>query len=78
VQVQAGDATVQIFAGDQRVAIHPKATHPGQRFTTPGQWKGLESGQERPRREALAVQVPTLEVEQRSLQIYDALVGSGR
>jgi Mu transposase, C-terminal domain len=39
VQVQGDDRAVQIWAGDERLAVHPRATHPGQRFTLPGQWQ---------------------------------------
>jgi hypothetical protein len=55
--------------------VHPRATRPGQRLTLPGRWVGLPGAANRPRREALAVQVPTVEVQQRSLAIYDALLG---
>jgi transposase len=75
VQVQADQQAVQIWAGDERLAVHPRATHPGQRFTLPGQWRGLERGQRRPAREGLAVQLPGIEVETRPLAVYEALVG---
>jgi transposase len=78
VQVQADAATVQVWAGEQRLVVHPRAGRPGQRFTAPGQWDGLRSGDGRPRREALAAQVPTVEVERRPLAVYAALVGSER
>jgi Mu transposase-like protein len=77
VQVQADATTVQLWAGEQRLAIHPRATRPGQRLTAPGQWAALPTGDGRPRREALAAQVPAIEVPQRSLAIYEALVGPG-
>jgi transposase len=75
VQVQGDDRAVQIWAGDERLAVHPRATRPGQRFTLPGQWQGLEQGQQRPPREGLAVQLPGIEVEARPLAVYEALVG---
>ncbi len=28
---------VEIWAGDERIAVHPRAQRPGQRFTLPGQ-----------------------------------------
>jgi len=62
----------------QLVAVHPRATRPHQRFVLPGQWDGLPLGDARPPREPLAVQLSTVEVEARSLGVYDALVGEGQ
>jgi transposase len=76
VQVQADQDLVQLFAGDQRLAIHPRASRRGQRLIQPGQWAGLPRGDGRPRPEPLAVQLPAVEVEQRPLALYDALVGA--
>ena len=76
VLVQADHDLVQLFVGDQRLALHPRATQRGQRLVQPGQWAGLPRGDGRPRPEPLAVQVPGVEVEQRSLAVYDALVGA--
>jgi len=75
IQVQADEQTVQLWAGDERLAVHPKATHPGQHRTVPGQWTAVESGAEPRPREALAVQIGAMEVEKRSLALYEALVG---
>ena len=75
VEVRADADTVQLWAGSARLAVHPRATRPGQRLTAPGQWTGLPTADGRPPREALAVQVPTVEVQQRSLAIYEELVG---
>ena len=75
VQVQGDERAVQIWVGDERLAVHPRATHPGQRFTIPGQWQGLEHGQRRPTREGLARQLPGIQVEVRPLALYEALVG---
>ena len=51
----------------------------GQRLILPGQWQGLPVGDNRPRREALAVQIPVGEVERRSLEVYElAAVGGAR
>jgi hypothetical protein len=75
VQVQADQDLVQLFAGDQRLAIHPRARRRGQRLIQPGQWAGLPRGDGRPRPEPLAVQLPAVEVEQRPLALYDALIG---
>ena len=76
VEVQADAETVQLWAGSDRLAVHPRATRPGQRLTAPGQWDGLPTADGRPRREALAAQVPTVEVQQRSLAIYEELVSA--
>ena len=56
VQVGQRSGTVEIWTGDQRLAVHPRAEHPGQRFTAPGQWDGLPRGDGRPQQEAVAVQ----------------------
>ena len=76
VQVGQRAGTVEIWSGDQRLAVHPRAQSAGQRFTLPGQWEGLPKADGRPQLEALAVQVPVGEVERRSLEVYD-LVASG-
>jgi transposase len=73
VQVQASGATVELWSADQRLAVHPRAVRRGQRFTVPGQWAGLIGADPRPRREALAQQLPTTAVEQRPLAVYQAL-----
>jgi len=79
VQVGQRQGTVEIWAGDQRIAVHPRAQRPGQRFILPGQWVGLPRGDGRPRQEAVAVQVPVGEVERRSLDVYElASVGGAR
>jgi hypothetical protein len=70
VQVQARETTVEVWAGEDRIAVHPRATRAGQRFVLPGQWAGLEAIDGRPRKEALGVQVPTVEVQRRSLAVY--------
>ena len=78
--VQAGQrsGTVEIWSGDQRLAIHPSAQSVGQRFTMPGQSKGLPRADGRPQQEALAAQVPVGEVERRSLEVYDLAAGGVR
>ena len=71
--------TGEVWAGDERIAVHPQAQQAGQRFLLPGQWKGLPRGDNRPRREAVAVQVPVEEVERRSLEVYElAALGGAR
>ena len=79
--VQAGQrqGTVEVWAGHERIAAHPRAQRPGQRFILPGQWPGLPTGDNRPRREAMAAQIPAGEVERRSLDVYGlAAVGGAR
>jgi transposase len=77
VQVQARDGVVEVWGGDQRLAVHPQAQRAGQHLTLPGQWAGLAKGDGRPRKEALAVQVATVEVQRRPLESYEALVAGG-
>ena len=71
VQVGQRSGTVEIWTGDQRLAVHPRAEHPGERFTAPGQWDGLPRRDGRPQQEAVAVQVTVGEVERRSLDVYE-------
>jgi transposase len=78
VGVQASATVVEVWAGEERLAVHPRATRPHQRFVLPGQWDGLPLGDARPPRDPLAIQLPTVEVEARSLGVYDALVGEGQ
>lgn len=74
VQVQPKGDVVELWSGDQLLAVHPRATWPGQRFTHPRQWEGLPRGDSRPRKEPVAVQVADVQVERRPLAVYDALV----
>lgn len=76
VQVQANAATVELWAGDERLALHPRAQRSGQRLIAPGQWIGLAAGGGRPLKEPLATQLPSVEVEQRPLAAYAALAGA--
>ena len=70
---------MEIWAGGERIAVHPRAQKPGRSFILPGQWAGLPKGDGRPREEAVAVQVPVGEVERRSLDVYElAAVGGAR
>ena len=79
VQVGQRQGTVEIWMDSERIAVHPRAQQPGQRFILPGQWEGLPRGDNRPRREPVAVQVPAGDVEQRSLEVYEqAAVGGAR
>ena len=68
VQVGQQLGTVEIWAGDELIAVHPQ-----------GQRAGLPRGDGRPRREAVAVQIPVGEVELRYLDVYElAAVGGAR
>jgi transposase len=79
VQVGQRQGTLEIWAGDERIAVHPRAQQAGQRFILPGQWAGLPRGDGRPRREAVASQIPAGEVERRSLDVYElAALGGAR
>ena len=76
VQVGQRLGTVEVWAGDERIAVHPRSQKPGQRLILPGQWQGLPRGDGRPKPEAMAVQIPAGEVERRSLGVYElAAVG---
>lgn len=68
------DGIVEICHKGQRLAVHPRATRRGERRVHPEQWKGIEMGDPRPRRNPVAIMLPTVEVEQRSLAAYAALV----
>ena len=57
--------------------MHPRSQKAGQRFTMPGQWEGLPKADDRPAKEALAVQVPVGEVERRSLEVYELAAARG-
>ena len=71
VQVGVRAGMVEIWSGDERLAVHPRAHTRRQRLTMPGQWDGLVNGDAGPRREALAVQVSSEQVERRSLDVYE-------
>ena len=79
MQVGERHGTVEIWAGDERIAVHPRAQHRKERFILPGQWIGPAQA-ERVRAtglgiEAVAVQILIGEVERRSL---DVRAGGGR
>ncbi len=78
VQVGVRAGTVEIWAGDGRIATHPRAQNPGRRFILPGQWSGLPKVDGRPHKEAVAVQAPVGEVERRSLDVYELAAGGAR
>lgn len=78
VQVAATEHLVELWAGATRLAVHPRATHAGQRLVLPGQWAGLPRADARRPTSPLGQQRAALDVEARPLAIYDALVGAGR
>lgn len=77
VQVEAKDDRVEIWAGSQRLAVHPRGQAPGQRFVLPGQWAGLPSGSPARRQPAVIHQVPAGHVEIRPLSACAALLEEG-
>ncbi len=77
VQVGMRSGTVEIWNGDERLAVHPRSHKRRQRLTVPGQWEGLINGDTGRRREALAVQVSDQQVERRSLEVYELVAGGG-
>ena len=78
MQVGQRLGTVEIWVGDHRLAVHPRAQSAGQRFILPGQWEGLSKPDVRPQQEPLAVQVPVGEVERRTLDVYELVAGGAR
>ncbi|MCL6596986.1 MAG: IS21 family transposase [Firmicutes bacterium] len=75
VSVEIAADTVKLWSGDEMVAVHPRATRPGERLRVPGQWSGLDSVAARPQAEALAEQVADVTVSRRSLRIYEEVAG---
>jgi transposase len=75
VQLEATDERVEIWAGSQRIAVHPRAHAPGQRFVWPGQWEGLPATTPPRRHKPVIWQVPEVAVEVRPLAVYEALAG---
>jgi hypothetical protein len=78
VHVAGTESTVEIWGGGTRLAVHPRATRPGQRLVLPGQWAGLPRSDARRAAEPLGHQRVALDVETRPLAVYDELVGAGR
>ena len=71
IEVEANGDLVFLWSGDELLAVHPKATKAGQRLTHPRQWSGMPQTTERRPIEPTAVQLPAVEVERRSLALYD-------
>ena len=79
VQVGQRLGAVEIWAGDELIAVHPQGPRPGQNEMLPGPRAGLPRGDGRPRGEAVAVRSPVGEVELRYLNVYElAAVGGAR
>lgn len=76
VQIQAAEDWVEIWAGSERIAVHPRAHSPGQRFALPHQWEGLQAPTPLRRRGPVIFQVPDVGVEVRPLSVYETLVGA--
>jgi len=74
VQVQPHADLIELWDGNRRLIVHPWATAPGQRFRAPGQWASLSIDDRPPAREPLAVQLPSVEVEGRSLKAYEEML----
>ncbi|GAA5534063.1 hypothetical protein Dalu01_02471 [Deinococcus aluminii] len=82
VEVQADHLEVQLFSGGTRIAVHPRSAQRGARFLAEAQYDGLPApGEDAPRRRVLlATQtegLPEMQVEQRPLAEYEALVAVG-
>lgn len=77
VEVQVDRSVVQIWAGEELLAVHLRAERPGVRFTIPGQWEGLPLCDSRLRSAPMALRVGDVEVAVRPLTEYEALVVSG-
>jgi transposase len=75
VQVQARQGLVELWVGRDRRAVYPRGQRPGQHQTHPRQWAGLAPREGRPRPDPQGVQRMDLEIEQRPLAAYAALVG---
>ena len=75
VQVGERQGTVEIWAGDERIAVHPVLSSPSSVSSCRDSGRALPRGDNRPRKEAVAVQIPAGEVERRSLDVYELVAG---
>ena len=75
VQVAVSATLVEIWAGSDRIAVHPRALRAAQRFPVPGQWDELPAGDARPAPAPRAVELPTIAVEARPLAVYARVTG---
>ena len=71
VQVESVNSWVEIWHGDTRVAVHPKALKRAQFLNAPGQWEGLNRQSSKPRQELAARQILDVEVQRRPLSVYE-------
>ena len=69
--------TVEILAGDDRTAVHPRTHRTGRHFPMASHGEDLSMEDGRARREALAVQVPIGAVERFSLAIPKPVAAGG-
>lgn len=76
VMVKAEEGKVEIWSGGELIACHGQLP-PGTRATLPGQWDGLPKTDNRPPREAMAVQLACPEVQVRPLADYALLEVGG-
>ena len=76
VQVGERRGAVEIWSGSEGIAVHPRAQETGQRYILPDHWPGLPRSDNRPQREAVAVQMSVSDVERRSLDVYELVAGS--
>jgi len=74
VQVAATQDMIEIWAGEERLAVHARSWLRGKRFPVPGQWAGMPLADLPRAKESLATQVPVPEVEHRSLSVNEAVV----
>ena len=78
VNLSCRDGIVEIWQAGQRLAVHPRATRRGDRRIHPIQWNGIAMGDPQPRKDAVAVMLPGIEVEHRPLAAYDVLIAGSR
>ncbi len=73
VFVAPSEDRIEIWSTRERVAVHPRSWKRGARHILPGQWTDLRQPDDRPATEAIARQLPTIDVQARSLALYDAV-----
>jgi len=75
VEVQSVNSTVEIWQAEKRIAVHPRALKHSQFLNVPGQWAGLpKPGSNKPKPEHSALQLNHIDVQRRSLSVYDRLL----
>ena len=73
VEVRENGCHIEVYSAGVRVAVHPKAVIPGSVVPLPGQWDGVPLGSEGGARQALATRVSSVDMEVRSLKVYEAV-----